>query len=96
MKFIETNFNHKINNSSSWIVYICKTYEEAMSIHHMAMTQKLMHSDGDWYYTVSTNSAEHDCRVPKFFHGRGYYMTCIEHNNGDWNKEPTYKLFIVE
>lgn len=96
MKFIETNFNHKINASSSWIVYICKTQEEAMNLHRMAMTQKAMHNDGEWYYTVSTNSAERDCRVPEFFHNRGYWMTCIEHNNGDWSKKPTYKLFIVE
>ena len=96
MKFIETNFNHKVNESSSWIVYITKTRDEAMSIHNMVLTQMEMHRCGAWYYHVSTKEIGKDCRVPSFFHDNNYWLTAIEHNNGDWNKEPTYKLFIVE
>ena len=95
LKFVKTDFHLNVNNSSSWIVYITKTYEAASSIHHMAMTQKGMHNS-DWYFTVSTGRVEKDCRVPSFFHDHGYWMTCIEHNNGDWNSAPTYTLYIVE
>lgn len=96
MTMTKTDFNLKVNNSSSWIVYITKTYEETKAIHQTAMTQREMLLPLGWYYSVSTNEVRKDCRVPKFFHERGYYMTCIEHNNGDWSKDPTYTLYIVE
>lgn len=95
LKFIKTDFSLKVNISSSWIVYVTKTHEAASSIHHMAMTEKAIHG-GNWYYTVSTNKVMKDCRVPTFFHDRDYWMTCIEHNNGDWNSAPTYTLYVVE
>ena len=49
-----------------------------------------------WYYSVSTAKVLKDCRVPEFFHDRDYWVTVIEHNNGDWNKESKYELYIVE
>lgn len=94
MKFTKTNFTLKLNNSSSWIVYIAKTYEEAIAIQKFAMTQKEM-LDG-WYYSIQTAKVLKDCRVPEFFHDRDYWVTVIEHNNGDWNKESKYELYIVE
>lgn len=96
MKFVKTDFNHRVCEGSSWIVYITKTVEEASTIHNMAMTQMAMHSNANWYYSVSTNKVISDCRVPEFFHDHGYWMTAIEHNNGDWNLEQTYTLFVVE
>ena len=95
LKFIKTDFSLKVNVSSSWIVYVTKTYEAANAIHCMAMTQEAIHGGG-WYYSVSTNKVMKDCRVPAFFHDRDYWITCIEHNNGDWNTDPTYTLYIVE
>ena len=95
MKFVKTEFASPLNNGSSYIVYITKTAEEAMSIHSLAMTQMDMHT-GDWYYHVSSADVKKDCRVPTFFHDRGYWMTCIEHNNGNWNSDPTYALYVVE
>ena len=47
MKFTKTNFTLKLNNSSSWIIYIAKTYEEASAVNEFAKTQKEM-LDG-WY-----------------------------------------------
>ena len=91
MKFTKTNFTLKINTSSSWIIYIAKTYEEASAVHEFAKTQKEM-LDG-WYYSIQTAKVLKD---PEFFHDRDYWVTVIEHNNGDWNKESKYELYIVE
>lgn len=49
-----------------------------------------------WYYTVGMNKVCKDCRVPTFFHDREYWVVAVEHNNGDWNKKPTYTLYIAE
>ena len=70
MKMTKTNFNVQVNVSSSWIVYITKTWEEAESLHKFALTQKEI-MGGDWYYTVSTVDVKKDCRVPEFFHDHG-------------------------
>lgn len=94
MKMIKTDFHKNINRKSSYIIYITKTLEEAQGIHKTALSMKDMHSG--WYYSVSTCEVLKDCRVPTFFHDRGYYMTAVEHNNGDWDKKPTYTLYIVE
>lgn len=96
MKITKTDFNLKVNASSSWIVYITKTREAANALHHMGMTQSEMLKPLGWYYHVSTAPVCKDCRVPEFFHDSDYYMTAIEHNNGDWNKPSTYTLYIVE
>ena len=95
MKFIKVEISEKINAASSWIIYITRTQEEAESIQQLALTQKSMFSD-DWFYSVSTSKVLEDCRVPEFFHGRDYWMTAIEHNNGDWKKEQKHELYIVE
>lgn len=95
MKMIETDFNLKVNVSSSWNVYIAKTREDAIAIHRICMTHKKILS-ADWYYTVSTAEVRQDCRVPEFFHDRGYWMTVVEHNNGNWDAAPTYTLYIID
>lgn len=95
LKFVKTDFDIQVNGSSSWIVYVTKTREGANAIHNMAMTQKAIHG-GSWYYTVSTNKVKKDCRVPAFFHDCDYWVTCVEHNNGDWNSAATYTLYVVE
>ena len=65
-----------------------------IAVHEFAKTQKEM-LDG-WYYSIQTAKVLKDCRVPEFFHDRDYWVTVIEHNNGDWNKESKYELYIVE
>lgn len=92
MKMVKTEFQKKGNGSSSYIVYITKTYQEAKIIHEVAMTQKSLLTG--WYYHVQTVDVARDCRVPEFFHERGYYATIVEHNRGSWDKEPTYELYI--
>ena len=94
MKMTKTGVKMQVNDSSSWIVYITKTMEEARNLHKFALTQKDI-LEG-WYYTVSTVDVKKDCRVPEFFHDHDYYATIIEHNNGDWDKPPKYELYIVE
>ena len=97
MKMTKTDFNHQVNVSSSWIVYITKTHEEASDLHKFALTQReIMTAADGWHYTVSTVEIKQDCRVPEFFHDHGYFATIIEHNNGDWDKAPKYELYIVE
>ncbi len=95
MKMIKTDFDLKVNVSSSWTVYITKTCQEANMIHQTCLTQKEI-LGGDWHYHVSTAEVQRDCRVPEFFHDRGYWATIVEHNNGDWDKAPTYTLYIVD
>lgn len=95
MKMTKTDFNIDVNGSSSWIVYITRTEKEAHAIHTICMAQAGIHT-GDWYYHVSTCKIISDCRVPAFFHNRDYWVTAVEHNNGDWNKAHTYTLYIVE
>ena len=80
-KFSKVDTAIKVNISSSWIIYITKNHEDAPE---------------GWYYTVQTHQVMEDCRVPEFFHNHDYWMTVIEHNNGDWNKPSKYDLYIVE
>lgn len=95
MKFIKTEFGYKGNGTSSYKVYICKNFETAMEIHSMAMTMK-PESDGENYFTVHSSMSLTHCLTPEFFHDKHYCETIVEHNNENWNKEPTYELFIVE
>lgn len=95
MKFVKTTFNVKVNEGSSWKVYICKTHETANTLHNIMMTAGINTKDS--YWSVSTSyRIGNDCRVPDFFHNTEYAMTCVEHNNGSWSKEQTYELYIVE
>ena len=96
MKMIKTSFCKNVNGSSSYIVYITKDAKTAGNIHDVAVTQREMLGDNQWYYNVSTVKVCKDCRIPEFFHDCDYYATVIEHNNGDWDKTPTYKLYIAE
>ena len=97
-KITKTDLNVNVNGTSSFSVYIAKDFQTAMDIHKIALTTKqmLMDASDDWYYNVSTNRIIEDCRVPKFFHNRDYFATVIEHNRGDWDKEPVYEFYIVE
>ena len=93
---VKTNFAKNVNNRSSYIVYITKDAKTAGNIYDVAMTQGEMLCNNHWYYTASTVKVCKDCRIPEFFHDTDYYATVIEHNNGDWDKTPTYTLYIVE
>lgn len=96
-KFIATEFDMKINEGSSWIIYIVNNVEEANAITPVLMTQrKMLKENPEWYYSVQSCEVASDCRVPKVFHNRGYYMVAVEHNNGDWNRPQTYKLYLSE
>ena len=97
MKITKTDITKEINNSSSWTLYIAKNREEAQAAYEVAKTQReTFRKLKGWYYSVQLVEVLKDCRVPEFFHDRGYYMTVIEHNNGDWNILPQYNLYIVE
>lgn len=95
MKITKTNMKVDMGNGSSYIVYVAKSLEDANTLHSLLMTQREIHHEVPWYYTVSTTEGA-DIRVPEFFHGHGYWFTIVEHNNGDWNIEPTYTLYTVE
>jgi hypothetical protein len=98
MKITNTDFNMKVNESSSYIVYITKSKDVYSSIYQMEMRKReLLHDQLGWYYSVIGRApVQQDCRVPDFFHGDNFLMVCVEHNNGDWNKQSTYKLYIAE
>lgn len=93
MKITKTEF--KMEFPTSWIIYICKDAETANAIYSVEMTKKDM-LDKEWYYSVSMLHVHSDCRVPEFFRERGYTATIVGHNDGDWDKERTYTLYIVE
>lgn len=96
MNVIKTNFEATFDNGNSFIIYITNTHEEAMNIHEIHMANKSILPNG-WYYVVQTASVQEDCRIPKFFHGKGYFATIITHNKGNWNdKNTSYELYIVE
>lgn len=98
MRFIKTNARMSVNASSSFTIYITRTLEDAQTIHNVLLAQGEMLDQGleGWHYAVQTCKVERDCRVPAFFHERGYWMTAVEHNRGSWDKEPTYCLYIAE
>lgn len=98
MKLTNTDFNMRVNESSSYIVYITKSKEAYNSIYQMEMKKReLLHDQLGWYYSVGGHvPVQQNCRVPEFFHGDNFFAVCVEHNNGDWNKQPTYKLYIAE
>ena len=96
MKITDTGFKKNVNNSSSWICYITNSKKAANDLYATLLTQSKMLKENDWYHHVSMNEIVSDCRVPEFFHHQGYTLVCVEHNNGDWKKEPTYKLYIAE
>jgi len=95
MKFVKADFNHKVNEGSSWKVYICKSIETAHTVHNLMMTAGINTKDSYWHVSTS-HTIGHDVRVPAFFHDSDYAVTCVEHNNGSWSKEQTYELYIVE
>lgn len=95
MKITKTSAKVDLGNGSSYIVYITRGMEEAMMLHRIFLTQISIHKH-PWEYHVSSADVCQDCRIPAFFHDRGYWATIIEHNNGDWDKEPTYELYFVE
>lgn len=98
MKFIKTGFEAKVNNHSSYVVFITKGMQDAMTVHDMAMEMMKPATGKELYWQVHSHKlgAERDSMVPDFFCGADYWATWIEHNNGDWKKEPTYELYIVE
>ena len=92
-----TKTNHKMDVQTSTIIYVCDTKEAAYSIHSALHANRSMVADNpDWYYTVMTTECKTFCLVPKFFHNKGYWVTMVQHNHGDWNKEATYELNLVE
>lgn len=53
MKLTSTDFNMKVNESSSYIVYITKSKEIYSSIYQMEMKKReLLHDQLGWYYSV--------------------------------------------
>lgn len=96
MKITKTSCQMNVNPSSSFLIYICKTYEDAKVIETMLRTTTCMFASIDWYFSIQISEARRDCRIPEFFHDRGYWICCLEHNNGDWDARQKYELFIVE
>ena len=75
-------------------VTVCETLQKAIE----KITRHLvyMFSTVEWYFSIQICEIHKDCRVPDFFHDRGYWTLSIEHNNGDWDARKSYELFIVE
>ena len=98
MKITKTDIDMKVNASSSWAIFVSKSYEEAKAIEQVvrAFARSTILGNKDGYCRASINEIITDCRVPSFFHNRGYWICSVEHNNGSWENEQTYALYIVE
>lgn len=95
MTITKTNYNMKVNTSTT--VYICESYESAKAVQDILNTHKTLIANGsEWYYATMTMKCETFCMVPKFFHNKGYWVTMMQHNQGDWDKEQTYECYLVE
>jgi hypothetical protein len=95
MKITKTEMTMNIGNGVSHKVYVCKNRDDANALHQMAMTMKPQETRTNWYYHVSTFKVGQCCIVPEFFHDQDYTITVVEHNNGDWDEEPKYELYLV-
>lgn len=83
-------------NGSSYIVYISKDHDKASALHLPMVALGSAHKSIDgWEWHVSTVEVHQDCRIPSLYHGAGIFATIIEHNNGDWDKAPTYEIHFV-
>lgn len=93
---VKAEGHSQIGNGSSYIVYLSKNHDSVAALHHPMLAMKKIHdSSAGWYWTVSTVEVLNDCRVPAVYHGKGMYATIVEHNNGDWNKLPTYEIIVI-
>lgn len=98
MKITKTEFHMDVNAGSSWKLYLFRKGDEAnqQAMYATLMTACPFSEKDGGYWHVSGCPVMSDCRVPEFFHGDQYYLICVEHNQGDWNKPFTYELYIVE
>lgn len=92
---VKTEYKLTVNNSSSFVVYICKNYVTARDLTDLLYTQQAL-LDKDWYYHVTNTEIINDCRVPSFFWNMGLYAVIVEHNFGDWDHDPDYTLYIAD
>ena len=93
MKINKTQISHDMGNGSSYKVYVCRSFNTAEMIHHMMMTAVADNANAYWHVSTILSA---DSRIPEFFHVAGFCFTIVEHNNGDWDIEPTYELYLVE
>ena len=92
---IKTEYKLTVNSSSSFVVYICKTYSKARDLTDLLYTQQAL-LDKEWHYHVSLAEIVNDCRVPSFFWNLHMYAVIVEHNFGDWDHDPDYTLYIAD
>ena len=86
-----------MGNGSSYIIWISKNRDKVDAIHRPMMDMGDMHKklDASWYWHVSTIEVLQDCRIPSLYHGKGIWATIVEHNNGDWDKMPTFEIHCI-
>ena len=82
-----------MGNGSSYIIYISTDHDKVAALHRPMMDMAATHPG--WYWHVSTVQVLKDCRIPELYHGKCYWATLIEHNNGDWGKAPTYEIHCI-
>lgn len=80
-------------NGSSYKCYLTHNYKVAHEI--CSLLGKQVHDEKE-YWHWSCCKVLRDCRIPSLYHDQGYYMALLEHNNGDWNKTPTYEMIILD
>ncbi len=82
-----------MGNGCSYIIYISTSHDKVSALHHPMLDLAALHPG--WHWNVSTVQVMKDCRIPELYHGGRYWATLVEHNNGDWNKAPTYEIHCI-
>ncbi len=82
-----------IGNGCSYIIYISTSHDKVDALHRPMMDMAATHPG--WHWHVSTVQVRKDCRIPELYHSDRYWATLVEHNNGDWNKVPTYEIHCI-
>ena len=82
-----------MGNGCSYIIYITIDPDKAYALHRPMMDMAATHPG--WHWHISTVQVLEDCRITALYHGETYWATLVEHNNGDWNKAPTYEIHCI-
>lgn len=82
-----------MGNGCSYIVYISTSHDKVSALHRPMLDLAALHPG--WHWHVSTVQVLEDCRIPALYHSKGYWATLVEHNNGSWDKAPTYEIHCI-
>ena len=93
LKTQQTKEAATMGNGCSYIIYITTDPDKAYALRRPMMDMAATHPG--WHWHISTVQVLKDCRIPALYHGDRYWATLVEHNNGDWDRAPTYEIHCI-